>query len=164
MFRWYSKAAKCYVYLSDVLYVEEDDQYWLSAFRGCRWFTRGWTLQELIAPASVEFFAAGGTRLGDKKSLEQEVHQLTGIALKALQGKPLSEFSIAERMSWATKRKTTRKEDEAYCLLGIFDIYLPTIYGEGENAFTRLNEEIDKVSMQVSRKRKRRSRFSFYGF
>jgi hypothetical protein len=152
MFRWYCKATKCYAYLSDVLYVKED-QYWLSSFRGSRWFTRGWTLQELIAPATVEFFSVGGVRLGDKNSLKQEIHEATGIPIEALQGNPLSNFSVDERMSWAAKRRTTRKEDKAYCLLGIFDIYLPTIYGEGDNAFARLNEEIEKVSTQASRKR-----------
>ena len=150
MFRWYREAAKCYVYLSDVSIFDYNENShfsqfrWESAFRESRWFTRGWTLQELIAPASVEFFSLEGKRLGDKKSLEQQVHEITGIAIQALQGYPLSNFSITERMSWATKRKTTRKEDEAYSLLGIFGIYMPFIYGEGENAFIRLKEMIDK--------------------
>ena len=150
MFRWYREAAKCYVYLSDVsiFNYNENNSFsrftWESAFRESRWFTRGWTLQELIAPASVEFFSLEGKRLGDKKSLERQVHEITGIAIQALQGNPLSNFSITERMSWAAKRKTTRKEDEAYSLLGIFGIYMPLIYGEGENAFIRLKEMIDK--------------------
>jgi len=150
MFRWYCEAYRCYVYLSDVSInaSNENDQSsqftWESAFRKSRWFTRGWTLQELIAPASVEFFSLEGRRLGDKKSLERQVHEITGIAIQALRGEPLSNFSVNERMSWATKRKTKRKEDEAYCLLGIFDIHMPLIYGEGKKAFSRLSEEIDK--------------------
>jgi hypothetical protein len=139
MFRWYRDAAKCYVYLSDVNDKNDD----LSpSFQKSRWFTRGWTLQELIAPKSVEFFSFKGTRLGDKRSLEQQIYEITGIATQALRGDLLSEFSVAERWSWAAKRKTTRKEDGAYCLLGIFGIYMPLIYGEGGEAFTRLEEKI----------------------
>jgi hypothetical protein len=153
MFRWYRNATRCYVYLSDVSIgdCDQNSQFsqfpWESAFRASRWFTRGWTLQELLAPASVEFFSQEGKRLGDKKSLERQVHEITGIALEALQGSSLSCFSVAERFSWAEKRETTRKEDAAYSLLGIFDIHMPLIYGEGsEEAFIRLKEEIDKVS------------------
>jgi hypothetical protein len=92
---------------------------WKSNFRESRWFTRGWTLQELLAPVSVDFFSKEGTRLGDKKSLEQEIHKITGIAIEALRGKPLSSFTVPEQISWAAKRKTKRKEDQAYSLLGI---------------------------------------------
>ena len=151
MFRWYRNAAKCYVYLSDVSTNDHHQnnlsfQSWEPAFRKSRWFTRGWTLQELIAPPSVEFFSLEGNRLGDKKSLERQVHEVTGLAVRALQG-VLFEFSVAERMLWAEKRATKREEDKAYSLLGIFDIHMPLIYGEGiKNAFRRLREEIDKCS------------------
>jgi hypothetical protein len=148
MFRWYQKADRCYVYLSDVS-VHGSDQangLWKSAFLQCRWFSRGWTLQELIAPASVEFFSQEGERLGDKKSLEKEITEITGIHVLALRGRPLSNFTLADRMSWAEKRTSTREEDNAYCLLGIFDVYMPLIYGEGKRAFTRLMEEANKVS------------------
>ena len=154
MFRWYRNASRCYVYLSDVSIGDSDknDQStWELAFRQSRWFTRGWTLQELIAPASVEFFSLEGKRLGDKKSLERQIHEITGIPVQALQGNPLSRFSVTERISWAEKRETRRKEDKAYSLLGIFDIYMPLIYGEGrENAFIRLWQTIDKSSMDKS--------------
>jgi hypothetical protein len=149
MFRWYRNAAKCYVYLSDVSTSEHNQnnlspQSWEAAFRKSRWFTRGWTLQELIAPPSVEFFSKECKRLGDRKSLERQVHEVTGLAVRALQGGALFEFSIAERMSWAEKRETKREEDKAYSLLGIFDICMPLIYGEGiENAFRRLHKEIE---------------------
>src|SRR5436305_9191660 len=122
MFRWYRGAAKCYVYLSDVstLKRKERDQSlqntWESAFRGSRWFTRGWTLQELLAPMSVEFFSREATRLGDKQSLEQQIHEITGIPVSALQGRPLSDFTVDERMFWAAKRETKREEDKAYSL------------------------------------------------
>jgi hypothetical protein len=149
MFRWYRDAAKCYVYLSDVSTCGFD---WESDFRNSRWFTRGWTLQELIAPTSVDFFSVSGERLGDKKSLELLVHKITGIPVGGFQGSPLTQFTVNERKLWAAKRKTTRKEDEAYCLFGIFGINMPLIYGEGrEKAFIRLEEEIDKHSMGKSR-------------
>ena len=153
MFRWYQNAAKCYVYLSDVSTTKRkaSDQFsefaWEPAFQASRWFTRGWTLQELLAPGSVEFFSRDGKRLGDKKTLERQVHEITGIAVSALQGSPLSQFGVDERLSWAKNRHTTRKEDKAYSLLGIFGVYMPLIYGEGgENALNRLREEINKPS------------------
>ncbi|PMD32012.1 hypothetical protein L207DRAFT_590884 [Hyaloscypha variabilis F] len=147
MFRWYRNAAKCYVYLTDVSveHGEHDDprRSWELPFRRSRWFTRGWTLQELIAPRSVEFFSAEGTPIGDKTSLEKDVHDITGIAIQALQGCPLEDFTVDERMTWAKTRRTTREEDKAYSLLGIFDVCMPLIYGEGEeNALRRLRGEI----------------------
>jgi hypothetical protein len=135
MFYAYQNAARCYVYLSDVFLPED--------FQSSRWFTRSWTLQELLAPASVQLFTAEGILLGDKKSLEQEIHEITGIPLGALRGEPLSHFSIDERFSWAAKRQSTRPEDWAYSFLGIFNVFLPLIYGEGrENAIRRLRKEI----------------------
>jgi hypothetical protein len=153
MFCWYRDAATCYVYLSDVSRpafdtVKKSDQLpWELAFRESRWFTRGWTLQELIASRTVEFFSKERCPLGDKKLLEQELRQITGIALEALRGdRPLKEFSIDERMSWAKNRKTTRQEDAAYCLLGIFDVHMPLIYGEGrEKALIRLRRETQET-------------------
>jgi hypothetical protein len=147
MFRWYQEAARCYVYLSDVpvsgsIEGDECSQEWIKAFKKSRWFTRGWTLQELIAPKSVEFFSEE-QRLGDKQSLEQTLHEITGIAIQALRGGPMSYFTVDERMSWASKRQTKREEDAVYCLLGIFDIYMPLIYGEGrQKALSRLLKEI----------------------
>ena len=152
MFRWYRNATKCYVYLVDVSVNGQDPpsqsfQSWGPAFRKSRWFTRGWTLQELIAPPFVEFFSIEGKLLGDKKSLERQVHEITGIAVQALQGHSISRFSVAERLSWAESRETKREEDKAYSLLGMFKAYMPPLYGEGiENAFRRLREEINKCS------------------
>jgi hypothetical protein len=149
MFRWYQNATKCYVYLSDVSadkHPQSSESQWESSFSGSQWFSRGWTLQELLAPSSVEFFSREGMRLGDKQSLETQIHQITSIAVKALRGASLSQFTIDERMAWAARRKTTIEEDQAYCLLGVFDISLPLIYGEGkEKAFRRLQEEIEKT-------------------
>jgi hypothetical protein len=112
----------CYVYLSDVSTNDHNQnnlsfQSWEAAFRKSRWFTRGWTT--FIAPPSVEFFSLEGKRLGDKKSLERQVHEVTGLAVRALQGSALFEFSVAERMSWAENRETKREEDKAYSPLGL---------------------------------------------
>lgn len=154
MFRWYQNAARCYVYLDDVSTptLEAADKYsWEPAFRKSRWFTRGWTLQELIAPVSVEFFSKEGVCIGDRDSLEQEIHEITRIPIEILRGSSgsslLPSLSVPERFSWMEKRQTLRKEDKAYSLLGIFDVHMPLIYGEGEkNAFRRLREEIDKAA------------------
>ncbi|KAH8708400.1 heterokaryon incompatibility protein-domain-containing protein [Phaeosphaeriaceae sp. PMI808] len=147
MFRWYRKATKCYVYLSDVTAVNCSQPQRQSAFRQSTWFTRGWTLQELLAPPSVEFFSHDNERLGDKVSLEQQIHKATGIAVPALQGIPLSQFSLDERLQWMVNRKTTIEEDFAYCLLGVLNIHMPLLYGEGaENACVRLLEEINRRS------------------
>jgi hypothetical protein len=149
MFRWYRNAAKCYVYLSDISISESlshSQLSWESSLTQSRWFTRGWTLQELLAPLSVDFFSREGTWFGDRISLELLIHQITGITPQALQGDPLALFTVEERMSWAARRKTTLEEDQAYCLIGIFDISLPVIYGEGKTkAFRRLQEEIKKT-------------------
>ena len=156
MFRWYRDAARCYVYLSDVLAMspQQDglstNQPWEAAFRLSRWFTRGWTLQELLAPASVQFFSRDGMLLGDKESLQQQIHEITGIAIPALQGEPLDGFNIEERFTWAERRQTTREEDWAYSLLGIFGIFMPLIYGEGKaHAVRRLEKAIAEATSGV---------------
>lgn len=146
MFRWYHQAVVCYAFLADVpppaVYPESTTQ-WEAQFARSRWFTRGWTLQELIAPSDVEFYSENWTRLGSRIELLNALHHITGIAKSALAGhKNIDEFSIAERMSWASNRKTTRIEDEAYCIMGIFDVNMPLLYGEGERAFLRLQEHI----------------------
>ena len=94
----------------------------------------------------MDFFSREGTWFGDRISLELQIHQITGITPQALQGDPLALFSVEERMLWAARRKTTLEEDQAYCLIGVFDISLPVIYGEGKTkAFRRLQEEIKKT-------------------
>ncbi|KAH6691821.1 putative vegetative incompatibility protein HET-E-1 [Leptodontidium sp. MPI-SDFR-AT-0119] len=158
MFRWYQDATKCYVYLPDVSRPGNDsadgsNEDWVWTFRKSAWFTRGWTLQELIAPASVDFFCRDRELLGNKVSLERHICEVTGVPAGALRGSPLSDFSIAERMSWTECRETTYAEDKAYSLLGIFDVYMPLIYGEGKDrALARLREEIDKTLRGSNRK------------
>lgn len=154
MYRWYKRAKKCYVFLADVLLdnarsdseldLQAHRELWILKFRQSRWFTRGWTLQELLAPAEVEFYSASEQFLGTRESLRQEISAITGIPVGALRGQSLSDFSVEERMRWASTRVTTLKEDKMYCLFGIFDVYLPLIYGEGDNAKLRLMDEIDK--------------------
>ena len=151
MFRWYQNAKKCYVYLSDVLTAKRkaSDDFskctWETAFRRSKWFTRGWTLQELLAPQSVEFFSREGKLLGSRSTLERQIYEITDIDPLALRGTPLCEFGVEKRLSWAKGRRTTRKEDRAYSLLGVFGIYMPLIYGEGEeNAFKRLRKKINR--------------------
>jgi len=151
MFRWYQRAARCYVYLSDVSALDNNgnraNQHpeWEAAFRRSRWFARGWTLQELLAPTLVSFYSMEGERLGSKSSLEEMIHNITGISRAALKGQSMSNFSIEERMSWAEHRNTREEEDEIYSLLGIFDVSMSPIYGEGrEKAFRRLQDEINK--------------------
>jgi len=152
MFRWYRNATRCYVYLSDVSsppFDTSDEIYsqpWEPDFQKSKWFTRGWTLQELLAPCSVEFFSQERKRLGDKSSLMQQIYEITGIPKLALQGALLSQFSVNERLSWMERRQTKLEEDRAYSLLGIFDVYISPIYGEGTGmAFKRLLDEISKL-------------------
>jgi hypothetical protein len=144
MYRWYQESTICFAYLTDVpggSDLRNED----SPYRRSRWFTRGWTLQELIAPAKVDFYGQGWSFLGDRLILCSLISSITGIPHKVLLGgENLGLFSVAQRMSWASKRQTTRTEDTAYCLLGIFDINMPLLYGEGSKAFQRLQEEILK--------------------
>jgi len=158
MYRWYQEAEVCYVYLEGVRYSgtwTEDPptppnwtkNHSLRAdFSKSRWFSRGWTLQELIAPPNLMFFNSNWEEIGTKLSLQEALTDITGIPAQVLLRGDLGESSIAQRMSWASWRDTTRIEDLAYCLLGIFDVNMPMLYGEGEYAFIRLQEEIIRNS------------------
>ncbi|OSS50032.1 hypothetical protein B5807_05248 [Epicoccum nigrum] len=155
MFQWYRNAARCYVFLSDVSVASataaSQRSNWEISFRGSDWFTRGWTLQELIAPVSVEFFSLEGQHVGDKASLSQLLHDRTGIPLAALQNTPLDQFSTSERQRWAENRRTTEEEDIVYCLLGLLGVSMPTTYGEGqESARRRLQIEIEATGSAPS--------------
>ncbi|UKZ69019.1 uncharacterized protein TrAtP1_010035 [Trichoderma atroviride] len=155
MFRWYERSVECYVYISDFSHpgLNAEPQEKQSALQGyvrSRWFTRGWTLQELLAPPSVRFFDSTWLEFGDKISLREQISEATGISQEVLIDSAIDvhramDFtSIAQRMSWASRRITTKEEDIAYCLLGIFDVNMPLLYGEGPKAFQRLQEEIMK--------------------
>ncbi|KAK0111190.1 hypothetical protein ONS95_001566 [Cadophora gregata] len=153
MYQWYRQSAVCYAYLFDVHCVEKDflpsqtvDLQNLDAkisFERARWFTRGWCLQELLAPRNMQFFNAHWEYIGSKNSLKTPISLVTGIDEYGLFIPDLSVLSVAHRMAWAASRETTRPEDIAYCLLGIFNINMPLLYGEGQvRAFGRLQEEI----------------------
>lgn len=144
MFTWYRKSVVCYAYLEDLetTVVLED----LPTLGESRWFTRGWTLQELIAPGTLVFFGKDWAEIGSRDTFITEISKATGIDEDLFLHGKLSQYSVAQRMSWAAKRQTTRLEDEAYCLLGVFGVNMPLLYGEGKIAFIRLQEEIMRRS------------------
>jgi len=145
MFRWYKASTRCYAYLSDVDGVEDgsDCLHWPS-FKASVWFSRGWTLQELIAPSDVLFLDSTWREIGTRTELVAEITAATGIPGPAFIS--LRQYCVAQIMSWASMRRTSRVEDLAYCLLGLFDVGIPLLYGEGERAFRRLQEEIMRNS------------------
>ena len=146
MYAWYAQSAVCYVYLDDVsseLHIGDGDRGFIKTL----WATRGWTLQELLAPSKVVFYSLEWIEIGNKVSLSNLLSKTTGIDESYLtRKKPLEAVSIAKRMSWAARRITTRPEDIAYCLMGIFSVNMPLLYGEGDKAFIRLQKEIMKSS------------------
>ncbi|KAI1208265.1 HET-domain-containing protein [Annulohypoxylon truncatum] len=152
MYNWYKGSEVCYAYLSDVPDFSsrnewDDPEIQNRQFRQSKWFRRGWTLQELIAPPRLVFYCSSWTRIGDRSGLALDISAITGIETRLLQGvADLHAVSIAKKMSWAARRVTTRVEDIAYCLLGLFDVNMPLLYGEGPKAFIRLQEEITKTS------------------
>ena len=138
----------CYAYLADVPSSAVDDHTIaiISDFSRSKWFKRGWTLQELIAPSIVIFLDQKWQEIDTKSNLQQKTSEITGIPVRVLLENDIESASVAQRMSWAWDRATTRTEDLAYCLMSIFDVNMPMHYGEGEKACMRLQEEIMKVS------------------
>ena len=152
MYQWYSDAEVCYAYLADVPSRKvEDPQARGSAFRKSRWHRRGWTLQELIAPASLFFLSREWEPLGSRANLAGLLEKITRIPryIFTREARP-SDYSVAARMHWASQRQTTRVEDEAYCLMGLFGVSMATNYGEGEEAFVRLQREIMRKIPDIS--------------
>jgi hypothetical protein len=140
MYAWYQKAEVCYAFLKDV--AGPDAANFEVNFKASRWFTRGWTLQELLAPQHVVFFgtlpAGFWIMLGDRVSLRSLISTHTRISTKFLiDSKELDDANIAQKMSWAAGCETTREEDLACCLLGLFSVNMPLLYGEGSRAFMR---------------------------
>lgn len=147
MFQWYRLAVRCYAYLCDLpsqLSEEEIER----VLPSCRWFSGGWTLQELLAPRELMFFAQDWTRLGERRQWVAVISAATSIHEDALTGsvEHIRAFSMAQKFSWASQRRTAREEDIAYSLLGLFNVYMPLLYGEGSQAFVRLQEKIVKKS------------------
>lgn len=141
MYSWYRDAATCYAFLFDV-----SSSSGCSGLRESKWFSRGWTLQELLAPSQVEFLSKEWESMGTKLDLKEEINQITGIPIEALHGESFDQYSVAEKMSWAARRQTKRVEDRSYCLMGLFGVNMPLLYGEKDKAFLRLQEEIMKIS------------------
>lgn len=157
MFGWYRRAEVCYAFLADVPPLSSEElakcSYRTSPFRQSRWFRRGWTLQELVAPWSVVFLSRDWTPLGTRSTLSKHIATITSIPESCLSGnwpRIRDRASIAQKMSWAARRETTRIEDRAYCLIGLFEINMPLLYGEGEKAFYRLQQEIIKQTDDMS--------------
>lgn len=155
IFSWYKRATICFAFLSDLtldsnVYSSEGEVP-NSRLPKSRWFTRGWTLQELLAPRELIFFDSGLRLVGSRNSLADKISGITGIEPAYLCGaKSLQDASVAQRMYWVSTRQTTRVEDMAYCLLGLFDVNMPLLYGEGRKAFFRLQEQIIAQSKDES--------------
>jgi hypothetical protein len=148
MYRWYQRSEVCYVFLSDL---PTSSLQLRSTLPNCRWFARGWTLQELIAPEKSLFFDRAWNLIGSKESLVEDISRITRINREVLlHSLPLSSVAVAQKMSWAAHRQTTLIEDIAYCLLGLFDVNMPLLYGEENKAFRRLQEEIIKSNSDLS--------------
>jgi len=155
MYRWYENAQVCYAYLHDVpdpQFPTANDKERYPDFRGWpEWFSRGWTLQELIAPCNVQFFNKDWQSIGDKRTLAPSLRKITGIPQHILtDGLRGDRPCVAQIMSWAAHRKTTRVEDRAYSLMGLLDVNMPMLYGEGKKAFHRLQLEIIRASNDQS--------------
>ncbi|KAF1842816.1 HET-domain-containing protein [Cucurbitaria berberidis CBS 394.84] len=153
MYQWYNRSSFCIVYLEDartVVYDQRDGDYLYKVLKESRWVTRGWTLQELIAPFLVNFYDQEWNHIFDKHNFSSTICAITGIPTYVLSSGDLSQASVAQKMSWAAHRKTTRKEDMAYSLMGIFAIHMAMLNGEGDNAFRRLQEEIMRTSSDDS--------------
>jgi hypothetical protein len=143
MYIYYRNAEECYAYLNDVS-SDLDQNGKLDALRRGKWFTRGRTLQEFIAPTELYFLDSSWKIIGSKKTLDDVLSNVTGI--QDISKVNPSNVSVAAQMSWVSKRECSREEDNAYWLMGIFGIIIPLLYGEGKNAFKRLQVEILKIS------------------
>lgn len=145
MFRWYQRSDVCYVYLSDYDIYRHEDLF------VSRWWTRAWTLQELVAPECVRFFDAHWEEISTKSNMADDIAKRMSIDEETLRdAKVMYSKTVAQRMSWAAHRQATREEDLAYSLLGIFNINMTMQYGEGERAFVRLQEEITRTTADMS--------------
>ncbi|GAB7335056.1 hypothetical protein MBLNU13_g06913t1 [Cladosporium sp. NU13] len=145
MWDWYGKAEECYAHLSDVSFSSSGGPFDTALGMPSAWFSRGWTLQELLAPRIVVFCDADWNIIGEKKdaAILTEITKITSIPLRCLASQfSLNHAPVAQKLSWASKRVTTRTEDIAYCLLGLVGVNMPLLYGEREKAFLRLQQEI----------------------
>ncbi|KAF7446251.1 HET domain-containing protein [Pyrenophora tritici-repentis] len=150
MFTWYKRSNFCVVYLESVDRLCRSGEEFQTALQDSKWTWRGWTLQELIAPISVKFYNGDWVYICTKDEWARHIAAVTGISEIILLTGDLDDASVAQKMSWAATRQTTRKEDKAYSLMGLFGIHVPMLYGEGDNAFLRLQEEIIRTCLDDS--------------
>ncbi|KAI6044460.1 HET-domain-containing protein [Pisolithus marmoratus] len=155
MYKWCADSRRCYAYLQDVetsdISAEPDSNMFPKSNGLPKWFSRGWTLQELVAPKDIRFFNSRWKFIGDKKSLVHVLNWITQIPLHVLEEGLLSKRpSVAQITSWASHRSTAREEDRAYSLMGLLGVHMPMSYGEGKNAFRRLQLEIMRTSNDQS--------------
>lgn len=155
MFRWYQQSTVCYAYLSDVESLpggfDMANEKHVQQFRASEWFKRGWTLQELLAPVTLTFYSRDWAEIASRSTMADLICETTRIDSVYLNGDGMfKKASIAQKMSWVSRRETKRIEDMAYCMLGIFDVNLPLLYGEGPKSFIRLQEEIIRTSNDQS--------------
>ena len=155
MYRWYGNAKACYAHLHDVdgssFPTEKDDEKYPEWNGWPEWFSRGWTLQEMIAPSDVQFFNGNWQSIGNKKMLAETLATITRVPIHILtNGLDGNRPCLAQIMSWAANRTTTRDEDIAYSLMGLLDVKMPMLYGEGKKAFHRLQLEIIRSSNDQS--------------
>ncbi|KAI1424920.1 heterokaryon incompatibility protein-domain-containing protein [Xylaria sp. FL1777] len=144
MFRYYKESSVCYAFLDDVsLEGSREFEDPVESLGKSKWFRRGWTLQELLAPRELQFLDHNWEFFGTRSSLSPALSQITRIPEGVLDGsRSIFDFSVYERLRWVAGRETTRVEDMAYCLIGLFDVNMPLLYGEGRKAFARLQLEI----------------------
>ena len=140
MYQYYEEAVVCFAFLSDI---EPGTKLGES-----RWFRRGWTLQELLAPRNLTFYDRHWARMGSRGDFQSDISKVTGIQAQHM-SKPRA-ANAAQKLSWLARRETTRKEDIAYCMFGLFNVNMPLLYGEGTKAFRRLQEEVLRTSNDQS--------------
>lgn len=149
MYTWYAKSTVCYAYLTDVRRSRKKSKDWHADLCNSRWFKRGWTLQEMIAPSRLEFYDCEREYLGNREALAKIVQSASGVPIEILKGASFDRFPYAERLAWTRNRQTKKAEDASYCLLGIMGVALPFNYGEGgKNAQRRLFDEVGRVHGQ----------------
>ncbi|KAH7316738.1 heterokaryon incompatibility protein-domain-containing protein [Stachybotrys elegans] len=149
MFKFYGNSSLCYAYLDDVPDWDITRPFPDEQFAQSRWFTRGWTLQELVAPQNILFYSEHWSLLEHAISaFHEKLSSITWIPMRVLEyPQYIFSESVARRMVLASNRETTREEDIAYCLMGLFNVNMPILYGEGrKNAFKRLQYEIIRSS------------------
>lgn len=141
--RIYRDCEHSIVYLEDLYHDQFEDEQIGERLAACRWIKNIWAIPQIVFPREVYFYSSDWSQIGTKRSLLPHLSSIIGIDQPALEHWGcLEDYSIARRMSWASEMTAFRTEDLAYALLGLFDVGMPIIYGEGGKAFLKLQEEI----------------------